>query len=326
MLPPADSAIVARLTEDSGKTGSRTGQALALLGDHWTLMILVEVFRGQHRYLEIRDSIRISDSILASRLKTLVAGGLLTKQPYKDGRIRHEYHLTRSGRATWRIFLAAWAWQHEWLTTEEGPGNAVVHLQCGGPARSFLNCGKCKTQVLPRDTSVELSMSKLSFVGEVPRRHRQARTLAIHDDSLLHLHSETMELLGDRWNTALAAAAAIGHRRFVEFERFLGIPPTVLSSRLVRFEELGVLRPTGLAGGSSRSEHRLTAKGRAFIAILVQIVRWSDDHLETNQPSIKIIHRACGRKLLAELACGSCGEPLRLSQLNFPLVAPRNRK
>lgn len=322
MSPTRIGATTRERFDDQPITASRTARALALLGDHWTLLVLIQIFRGEHRYQQIRDSIHISDSILSTRLKTLTEGGLLTKRAYKDGRTRYEYNLTKSGRATWRIFLAAWTWESEWIDHGEANRSEVVHLACGRPADPITRCGKCDLPVRSHDTSVKLSYPKLSYVGTMPRRHRQARTLAMQDKVSASLRTETMELLGDRWNTALAAAAAIGNRRFTDFERYLGIPPTVLSSRLTRFEELGILEQRGLVGGSSRSEHRLTAKGRAFIAILVQIVRWSDENVETAQPAIEILHDACGRKLLADLACGSCGDRLRQSQLHFPLLAP----
>ncbi len=194
------------------RVSSRTGRALALLGDHWTLHILQRVFLGQHRYQEIRDSIHASDSILTNRLKTLTEGGLLVKTPYRDGRIRYEYQLTPAGKATWRIYVAAWMWECDWLDRRVGRHPELIHQRCGHEARPVLVCGKCHVPVTPRDTTITRSAPRLTYVGTVPRRHRQARTLALNEDDNLSLRQETMEILGDRWNTALAAAAVIGIR------------------------------------------------------------------------------------------------------------------
>jgi len=309
---------IAESTTQADRVSSRTGRALALLGDHWTLHILQRVFLGQHRYQEIRDSIHASDSILTNRLKTLTEGGLLVKTPYRDGRIRYEYQLTPAGKATWRIYVAAWMWECDWLDRRVGRHPELIHQRCGHEARPVLVCGKCDVPVTPRDTTITRSAPKLSYVGTVPRRHRQARTLALNDDDILSLRQETMEILGDRWNTALAAAAVIGIRRFSDFERFLGIPPTVLSARLARFVELGILRHQELAGGNGRTDYRLTPKGAGLSGILLQIVRWSDENIKTGEEtSIEVSHDACGRKLQAELACTHCHVQLRRTDVHF---------
>lgn len=305
---------------------SRTSRALALLSDHWTLHILQQLFLGHHKYQEIRDEIQISDSILANRLKTLVDGGLLVKSPYRDGRIRYEYRLTAAGKATWRIYVAAWIWECDWLDRRQDPRYPeLIHRTCGHQARPVLVCGKCDVAVSTRSTTITRSTDQLHFVGALPRRHRQSRTLGLPQTDDLQLRQETMEVLGDRWNTALASACVIGIRRFSDFERFLGIPPTVLSARLARFIELGLLHQQELAGGSGRTDYRLTPKGVGLAGIMLQIVRWADENIKNGEIStIEITHDDCGRKLLPEFACAHCGHQLRRTDLRWdvPGVGP----
>lgn len=305
---------------DATSASSRTSRALALLSDHWTLNILQQLFLGRHKYQEIRDEIQISDSILANRLKTLVEGGLLTKSPYRDGRIRYEYRLTPAGKATWRIYVAAWIWECDWLNRRDERHPELIHRTCGHEARPLLVCGKCDGEVTTRSTTITRATDRLYFVGALPRRHRQARTLELPQSDDLQLRQETMEVLGDRWNTALASAAVIGIRRFTDFERFLGIPPTVLSARLARFVELGLLYQQELAGGSGRTDYRLTPKGTGLAGILLQIVRWSDENIKTGEIStIEIRHDDCGRKLQPEFACAHCREHLRRTEIRWAL-------
>lgn len=307
-------------SEESPPVASLTARALALLGDHWTLYILQRVFLGERRYQDIHDSINASDSILSNRLKTLTEGGLLAKTPYKDGRVRYEYRLTTTGKATWRIFVAAHSWENSWLDPIDGLRPVLIHSQCGHLAHPQLICGKCDLPVTARDTSVTRSGATLSYASALPRRHRQNRTLALDGSDPYAFRTETMEILGDRWNTALASAAHIGIRRFSDFERFLGIPPTVLSARLSRFVELNILRVQELAGSNRRSDYRLTDKGRDLAAILIQIVRWADENLRTGEPaSIEISHDACGRKLLPEYRCTHCEQRLRRREARFEL-------
>ncbi len=297
---------------------SRTGRALALLGDSWTLLILQRVFMGARRYQQIRDALGVSDSILADRLKTLTTGGLLVKVPYGAGRVRYEYRLTESGKETWRIFVAAWAWERRSLPGGGGWRPELVHASCGQLAAPVLVCGTCGAPVTPRDTSVRRTTDTLAYGASLPRRHQQTRTQQRRDDYCLA--PATMELLGDRWNTALMAAAVIGIRRFTDFERFLAIQPAVLSARLSRFVELGMLRVQELAGPSSRTDYRLTDRGRDFADVLLELVRWADENIRSGaESSIEIRHDACGRKLQPEFACGHCAELLRRWQVRFEL-------
>lgn len=295
---------------------SLTGRGLLLLSDHWTLLILLRIFAKEHRYQQIRDSIQVSDSILSARLKTLTANGVLVMQPYKDGRVRYEYHLTDSGKQTWRIFVAAYVWQTRWLDSAPGLNGSLMHTACGHATDPVLVCAKCGGQVTPNDTSVTQHGDGLNYVGIGLRRHPQSRTLHMARENALRLNMETMELLGNRWNTGIASAAIIGLRRFSEFERYLEIPPAVLSSRLSRFVELGILRVQDLAGGTGRTDYRLTPKGRAMSGFLLEMVYWSNNSLHTGEKkTFEIFHNACGRKLKPEFDCSHCGERLRRRDL-----------
>lgn len=303
-----------------GPVATRAGTALALLGDHWTLQILQRVFMGERRYHRIRDAIGVSDAILSDRLRTLVAGGLLVRVPYRDGRTRYEYHLAPAGRDTWTIFVAAWVWERTWVPAASGRRAELRHVCCGSSAVPDLVCQACGAPVSVRETSVGNPAGSLRYGGALPRRHVQNRTLRRRDPySFL---PETLELLGDRWNMALLAAAAIGSRRFSDFERFLGTPPAVLSARLVRFQELGMLRARAAEPGNGRSEYRLTDKGRAFAPVLLQLVGWADEHADGDaENSIEIRHVRCGQRLRAGYRCGSCGRPLVPAEVRFELSA-----
>ncbi|WP_406068851.1 winged helix-turn-helix transcriptional regulator [Micromonospora sp. NBC_01638] len=303
---------------DTGVGASRTGAALGIICDHWSLLIIQRIFLGERRYQDIRESIGVSDSILADRLKRLTDGGVLVKAPYIDGRVRYEYRLTRAGMATWRIYVAAYTWERRWLDCGSDPRPELRHALCGELADPQVICAKCDLPVKGRDLSSVNASKTLGYVGSAPRRHRQSRTLQRVTSH--GLFPDTMELLGDRWNTAIVSSAIIGLRRFTDLERFLGIPPTVLSARLTRLVELGALRAEALAGGG-RSVYRLTDKGAGFGVVLMQIVRWSDEHIGSRaHKSLEITHDPCGRLLLPEFVCGACSERLKRTEIRFELL------
>jgi DNA-binding HxlR family transcriptional regulator len=72
---------------------------LGLVGEWWTLLILHDVFDGYTRFEQFQQNLGISSSLLTSRLKRLVAAGLLDRCQYQSRPPRFEYLLTDLGRS-----------------------------------------------------------------------------------------------------------------------------------------------------------------------------------------------------------------------------------
>jgi len=92
---------------------------LGIVGEWWTVLILHDLFDGYHRFDEIQANLGISSSLLATRLKTLVEGGIVTKQRYQDHPPRFEYHLTDLGRSLRPVLVALAAWRNAQLEPAE---------------------------------------------------------------------------------------------------------------------------------------------------------------------------------------------------------------
>lgn len=93
--------------------------ALGYVGEWWTLLILHDCFDGYTRFDEFQRNLKISTSMLTSRLKTLVANGLLEKRPYQTNPVRHEYLLTDLGRSLRPVVVALAAWGNARLEPEK---------------------------------------------------------------------------------------------------------------------------------------------------------------------------------------------------------------
>src|ERR1700733_14410634 len=74
-------------------------RTLELVGDRWTLLILREIFYGNHRFEAFHQNLGIANALLTKRLKTLVDAGILGQELYREpgSRKRYEYVLTESG-------------------------------------------------------------------------------------------------------------------------------------------------------------------------------------------------------------------------------------
>ncbi|MEU5090056.1 winged helix-turn-helix transcriptional regulator [Streptomyces sp. NPDC021356] len=85
-------------------------QALTVVGDPWTLLLIRDVAGGTHQFDALRDGLGISRKVLAERLKGLVADGVLEKRLYSPHPPRYEYHLTPAGRGLLPVLVALQDW------------------------------------------------------------------------------------------------------------------------------------------------------------------------------------------------------------------------
>jgi DNA-binding HxlR family transcriptional regulator len=98
-------------------------RALGVLGERWTLLILREAIDGTTRFAEFRETLGIASDVLSERLATLVAYGVMTREPYRDPghRVRHAYKLTPGGRELHVALGALQMWGDKHLPRDEGP-------------------------------------------------------------------------------------------------------------------------------------------------------------------------------------------------------------
>ena len=120
---------------DEPRSGCAINAAVEALGDRWSLIVLRDVIFGGRRHFRdlLGNSIEgIASNILSSRLKSLVAGGLLTHEDAGRGR-RGTYSLTEAGIQTVPIMVAlgSWGLRHR-PTTPELAVRARL-LEEGGP-------------------------------------------------------------------------------------------------------------------------------------------------------------------------------------------------
>ena len=72
-------------------------EALEVMGERWSFMILRASFNGLHHFEEFLSELGIARNILSNRLAKLVEHGILDRQPCADDRRRIEYRLTPKG-------------------------------------------------------------------------------------------------------------------------------------------------------------------------------------------------------------------------------------
>jgi DNA-binding HxlR family transcriptional regulator len=121
--------------------------------------------------------------------------------------------------------------------------------------------------------------------------------------------ARVLALVGERWALLVVREVSLGLRRFNELEAATGAPRTVLSDRLRRLTEAGVLatRPYQVPGSRVRTEYVLTEAGVDLVPLLSAMSDWAERHLGRGSTGDVVYrHAGCGGRVGARLVC-ECG-------------------
>ncbi len=100
---------------------------LDLAGDRWTLLILRDMFLGKRRYSDFLGSAeKITTNILADRLVKMERAGLISKKPYQERPVRHEYRLTPMGRALLPVLQQMSLWAARYVDGAAAPEDTLM--------------------------------------------------------------------------------------------------------------------------------------------------------------------------------------------------------
>ncbi len=117
------------------RSGCAINAAVEVLGDPWAMLVLRDIMFGNRRHfreLTAGSEEGIATNILASRLKQLVAAGLLTRETAKRGQ-RAAYSLTESGIQVLPVMVALGNWGLANRTGERRLRIRAELLRAGGP-------------------------------------------------------------------------------------------------------------------------------------------------------------------------------------------------
>ncbi len=127
--------------------------------------------------------------------------------------------------------------------------------------------------------------------------------------------ARALELIGERWTLLIVRDAFLGVRRFDDFQRSLGVSRGILTDRLARLIEAGILERRLYHERPPRYEYRLTEKGRDLWPATVALAKWGDRYLAEDGPPRLFLHRGCGGELTERLTCSKCGAGLTVHDI-----------
>jgi len=101
-------------------------QALEVLGDWWTLLIVRDAFFGVRRFADFQADLGIARNILSARLQHLVDHGIFERVEVGQHGTRYEYHLTPKGEALLPVLTTLREWGDAWVF---GKGNEPIVMR-----------------------------------------------------------------------------------------------------------------------------------------------------------------------------------------------------
>ena len=88
--------------------------------------------------------------------------------------------------------------------------------------------------------------------------------------------AQSLEIVGERWSLLIIRDTAFGIRRFDDIQKSLGIARNILTQRLSKLTNEGILvRARGKAG---RMEYQLTDKGWDLQPLLLSLFQWGEKY------------------------------------------------
>lgn len=126
------------------RSDSPLEEAVARVGDRWTLLVVDALLNGPRRFTELAGDISgIAPNILTQRLRHLEREALVFARPYSERPRRVAYELTGRGRE----LAGALRLLSEWGASDAEDSEHLRHTACGTPLEARWYCGTCERAV-----------------------------------------------------------------------------------------------------------------------------------------------------------------------------------
>src|SRR5438477_8978621 len=127
--------------------------------------------------------------------------------------------------------------------------------------------------------------------------------------------ARALELVGERWTLLIVRDVFLGLHRFDELQESLGIARNVLTDRLNRLVEEGILERVRYSERPERYEYRLTQKGRELNLALTALRQWGDRHLSEKPP--RLLRRKADKKAVVAALVPKGADVLRADEVEL---------
>src|SRR6266404_8579125 len=123
--------------------------------------------------------------------------------------------------------------------------------------------------------------------------------------------ARSLDRVGEWWSILILRDAFYGLRRFDEFQKSLGVAPNILTRRLNRLVESGLLERRPYSEHPPRDEYVLTARGRDFRPVLIALLAWGNRHFAPVGASVLLVDAKTGAAVEPVLVDRATGRPIK---------------
>ncbi|CAN5565005.1 helix-turn-helix domain-containing protein [soil metagenome] len=299
-----------KLTKEALAT-STLSHGLQLIGDRWTVAVLLGAFLGLRRFDDWQAQLNIPRHTLTERLKALTALGMLRQRPYQDKPVRMGYHLTSKGLQLYPQVLMMWVWARRWGAAQVTLPPRLTHKLCGHTFSPHMACAHCDERVGVNDMTFSLKINPALAALESPRQ--RAPRLTPDADG----QQGGLGLRVDRWTLLIVSAVLLGCHHFDQLSQVLGIGSSVLARRLAGMVESGLLLCQADTNDARRKIYRLTPASRDLFGYIICFSSWASRHHFKQANSIRSVHKSCGQAFVPKVVCSHCGEQLQPWDVGF---------
>ena len=117
-----------------------------------------------------------------------------------------------------------------------------------------------------------------------------------------------LDVIGEKWSLLVVRELFLGARKFNDIAANTGAPRDVLTARLRRLEDLGVIERRLYSERPARYIYVLTDAGKDLRPVMMTLKQWGDTHVMGQQMPPVLEHR-CGEVFVPRIHCAACGEP-----------------
>ncbi len=137
--------------------------------------------------------------------------------------------------------------------------------------------------------------------------------------------ARALDAIGDWWSLLIVRDAFDGLRRFGDFQKNLGIAKGMLTARLRKLVELGVLEQVAASDGTAYQEYVLTKRGHDLFPVVVGLRQWGEAHLYARGEPHSVLLDQAGQAVGQLVLPSKSGKPLSWADTKVKKVAARRR-
>ena len=126
-----------------------------------------------------------------------------------------------------------------------------------------------------------------------------------------------LEAVGERWSFLILRGAFNGLGHFEEFQSTLGIARNILSSRLVKLVENGILERQPDPADRRKVAYVLTDKGLDLLPVLIALRQWGERWVSETPSNPVLVDRQSRRPIQPIAVRADDGRTLSLSELEW---------